>query len=1256
MKGRIRPKTILDILKQLKDRPGNGNADSSDLSSSDLDEMLKRLDEVKKEIREREKAEKREQIKREAEEEEERRRSEEERRRSEEEVHIQEVACMDLPLDWENVFDTDERTSGVHTDSIPDALVMCLNTLGRVDIEYISSVTGADYKDVITALKGAIYQNPLSWDECFYKGWETKDEYLSGNLVRKWRIAKKADVKYKGYFRENLSAIEAALPKSVAREDIYVTLGSPWVPADIIDDFIDHMYKEKLTRAYYPGVKHDEITGSWEVPYKSRYKYDRADRITFGTPRIGALHILEKTLNMKTVEVMDEVKSQTTKSGKAKVLNKEETLLAIEKQKKMTEEFRKWIWQDEKRRERLEGIYEEKYACNKARIFDGSFLEFPGMSSEETLYPYQKNAVARMLFTKNTLLAHEVGSGKTFEMIAAGMEMRRMGLSAKNLYVVPNNITGQWTDIFARLYPGANVLTVEPNSFTPKKRGAMLEKIKNGTFDGIIMAYSCFERIKLSLDYYLKSVSEKLENIRSILQDYEQRKGRGTKYLEALKKKLSEQVVKMEAGIGLVEDGEIFFDELGITAIFVDEAHNFKNVPIETKVSRVLGINSKGSVKCQEMLDKIRHVQKNDGRVVLATGTPVTNSVTDAYVMQMYLQHGELKLLDLGHFDSWIGMFAEKVTEFEIDVDTSCYKLATRFSRFHNLPELTTLLAQIADFHQADDAAELPAFDGYSDALVSKSAAFKEYLDEISERAEKVRNRQVPRYEDNLLKITIDGRLAALDLRLVDPQASFTYQSKVARCAENVYDIYTKTMDAKCTQLVFCDSSTPKSGFNIYDEMRRLLMDMGIPGEEIAFVHDAGTEKKRSELFGNVQDGEVRVLLGSTFKLGLGVNVQDRLIAVHHLDVPWRPADMIQREGRILRQGNTNEKIYIYRYITEGSFDAYSWQLLETKQRFITALLSGSYIERSGTDIEDTVLDYAEVKALAVGNPLLKERVETANELNRLMMLQKKATERYESLEAELSLLPGGIRAQEVRIGKAVKDKAWIEEYYMENPLPEAGKKKGEEENGDGADRVEEAECLSDGKADGADNIDTANSRGDTDSTDDPGSTGSTGSTDSIDSIESIESTKIEKTYRKFSKEELEEYNAVRKDLRERLFNAVRAHELQSGEITFGEYKGFQIVIPSGVRREKPYVWLQREGRYYVELGDSVIGGLIRIDNFLEGFVRYIHELEKTRDEKVKRKEDIEKSLEERDTYREEIQALELKLKDIDERLKPREK
>lgn len=701
----------LSLSELLKDYLALTGENFQPVTAADITELIDRLDELRHYTQ---KQEAEEQARREREEAQ--RKAEEEKIRREQ--HIAEVTCMDLPMDWQNAFSGDERAKGVHADSIPDGLILSLSNLGRVDIEYIASVTGEDYKTVIGTLKGSIYQNPETWNECFYQGWETAEEYLSGNLMRKWYAVQKANKEYNGYFQENIQALSRALPDVVNNKDIYITLGSPWVPADIIDDFITHLLRLNKAHAF-KGTKHDEHTGTWEIPDKSVYWYNVAATSTYGTNRIAALYILEKTLNMKAVAVTDEVACPANASGKKRVINRADTVLALEKQQKMIQEFQKWVWKDDKRRERLEMIFENNYSCFRRRHFDGSFLNFPTMSSAVQLYPYQKNAVARILFTPNTLLAHDVGSGKTYIMIAAGMELKRMGLSKKNLYVVPNNIVGQWRDIFKTMYPNAKVPCVEPKNFTPVKRKAVLEEIQNVDYDGIVMAYSCFERIPLSKQYMMDQLEQEKEEIEALLQDTNKATGK----LKKKKQKIEELLSKLVLMIGSTLD-DVCFDELGVTRLFVDEAHNYKNVPIETKADKVLGINAAGSKKCQDMMDKVRLVQQNGGGVVMATGTPITNSITDAYIMQKYLQSGELGLLELQSFDSWIGMFAERATEFEIDVDTSNYRLVTRFSKFHNLPELTALLSSIADFHQAGAESGIPQMDGYSDAVVAKTPDF----------------------------------------------------------------------------------------------------------------------------------------------------------------------------------------------------------------------------------------------------------------------------------------------------------------------------------------------------------------------------------------------------------------------------------------------------------------------------------------------------------------------------------------------------
>ena len=954
-----------------------------------------------------------------------RQQEEEEKLRLAEDERISKITEMELPLDFENAFANDERAKNVEVSSSADALILSLTTLGRVDIEYMAKITNKPFTEVIDDLKGSIYQNPDTWEECFYKGWETAEEYLTGNLMRKWQSAFNANMKYKHYFDDNLKAIGDVLPNKVATNDIFVTLGSPWVPPEIIDEFIAYLMGRSYGSAVSHKIIHDELTGTWDIPYKAVYSTNAKSYSTYGTNRMRALNIIEKTLNMKPIVVTDEITTKTTKTGTKRIVNRAETLAAVEKQRKIIEVFQKWIWKDPDRKEKLETIFENNFSSYKRRRYDGSFLTFPGMSSDVSLYPYQKNAVARILFSANTLLAHDVGSGKTYVMIAAAMELKRMGLSSKNLFVVPNNIIDQWESIFKRVYPNANIFVVYPKHFTVNKQNDTLKKIRDNDYDAIIMASSSFDRIELSKNYYVDKLKQRLKELEEISKDQK----KYTTGIKAEQKRVEKELYDVLNSAHNLS--KIYFDELGVTRLFVDEAHNYKNVPIQTKIGCVAGISTTGSKKCEEMLDKVRYVQKTNmgGGVIFATGTPITNSITDAYVMQQYLQSGELALLDLQSFDAWVGMFAERKTEFEIDVDTSEYRLQTRFSKFHNLPELTALLSSIADFHVTKNSDELPNFKGYTDKVITRTQDFANYLKVISRRVDDVRNGNVKRIEDNMLKITNDGRHAALDLRLVDNTAKFTFQSKVACCAEVVSNIHFKTTVKRLTQLVFCDTSTPKDTFNIYDELSKLLVAYGVPKHEIAYIHDADTDKKRDELFEDMRNGKTRILIGSTFKLGLGVNVQDKLVAVHHLDVPWRPADMVQREGRIIRPGNLNDEIFIYRYITEGSFDAYSWQLLETKQNFISALLSGSLEDRSGGDVSDVVLNYAEVKALAIGNPLIKKRVETANELSRLRSLQVKLIESRESLMKELHDLPENIKTHRKLVAECELDEA----FYREN-------------------------------------------------------------------------------------------------------------------------------------------------------------------------------------------------------------------------------
>lgn len=884
-------------------------------------------------------------------------------------------------ISWDDLLSDDKLVNTTEPTDVQTAFVRSINMYGKIDLDYISSLSNTSKNDVIKVLDGSIYQNPEKYNNDLYKGWETSEQYLSGNIYDKLRIAKKEALKYPELFTRNVKALQNIMPEKIPIDKIYVTLGSPWLPESIINSFINHLLGNINVSNYstrHAKITRDSRTGLWKIYDKNRYRFDYSNvenKGTYGTNRITALEIIQKTLNSQDIKVYD----VSSENGKKKYkINRTETLLALEKQKIILEEFHNWINNDTDRSDYIRDLYFEKYGSIIKRQFDGSFLKLPGLSKNIILRDYQKNAVARIIFSPNTLLAHDVGSGKTLEMIAACMELRRMHISKKPMIIVPNNIENQWLDFFKKMYEKANVLVIKPSQFGPSKRQATLKLIKDNDYDAIIMAYSSFTLIP-----FRDSNTQQQMLAKNIQPSY------------------------------------LCFQDLGVDALFVDEAHNFKNLSV-CGSTQALGIASSRSKKCEDLLNKVRFIQDGNGRVVFATGTPITNSITDVYNMQFYLQAGELNLLGIKSFADWLGMFAEKRTAFEVDVDTSGYRVVSRFSRFHNLPELATIFSSIIDLHSLKKE-DLPNFSGYKDIITPKSDEFKKFLKEITERADAIRNHDVNIKDDNMLKLTTDGRKAALDLRLVKPTASFYPESKVAKCADIAYKIYLNTSYKKSAQLIFCDVSTPKTKFNIYDEMKRLLVQKGVKPEEIAFVHDATSDSKRDKLFAAVRKGTIRVLIGSTFKLGIGVNVQDQLFAIHHLDVPWRPADMIQREGRILREGNTNNYIEIYRYVTEGSFDSYSWQLLETKQSFISQLLSDSIVVRDGDDIDEMVLNYSEIKALAIGDPTIKERVEIFNQLNQNKLLQRNYVMNIQRSKQELYNLPSTIKYEQEKL-KNIED------------------------------------------------------------------------------------------------------------------------------------------------------------------------------------------------------------------------------------------
>lgn len=922
---------------------------------------------------------------------------------------------MDMEMDFSNIFNNNLEVQDLDATTASDGLILSLTNLGCVDIEYISKITNKTMEDVISDLIGSIFQNPLTWDEIFYKGWETKEEYLSGNLRDKYKIAESANKKYVGLFESNMEAIKAITNDnaSVTIDEIYFTIGSPWIPEEIIGKFISQLigWDEELI-----DIKHDPDSGTWSINLldtfvKYSYLYDK-----YSTDRMSFTKIMEKTLNQAPIVLYEKKKGKFFDLEKAPAIkNEEDTLLALEKQRLILKEFKDWVYSNEDIKNTLVNIYNEKYCQNYKRYFPGEILTFPNMSNKVVLFDYQKDAVARIIFSKNTLLAHDVGSGKTYEMVAAAQELKRMKISKKNLFVVPNSIIGQWKKIYLEMYPSAKLLIVDNRNFSPSKRQITLEKIKNEEYDSILMTYSAFEMIDMSPDYYRNKIEEDFAQKRNASANSKT----NTKHVSTIANNTNAYLKKLDV-IGQRIPGKIYFEDLEIDRLFVDESHNFKNVSLGTDI-KVLGINAVGSKKCNTMMDKVKYVQKthDGGGVVFATATPITNSISDIYVIQKYLQEGELKLLNLSSFPAWLANFAEMQPGFEIDIDTSKFRMANRYSKFHNIPELASILSNIIDFHHVDKDKDLPDFNGYTDIVTNPDNYFKEFLKDISERADSVRNRN-PRLlkeetednkkmYDNMLVITSDGRKAALDLRLVDKHAPYNYEYKVNVCAREVVKIYRKTDSFKGTQLIFCDVSTPKNSFNIYHEMKRTLMNMGIKDEEIQFIHDFVSNSSKEKLYKLVNEGKVRVLMGSTFKLGTGVNVQERLYAIHHIDVPWRPSDITQRDGRILRLGNTNKEVFIYRYILKNSFDAYSWQLLETKQNFIYKLLNNSVFIRDASDIDDTTLNYAEVKALAVGEPLLKERVEAYNELQNLKKLRFKSLENKEKMKVKMYSLESNI-------------------------------------------------------------------------------------------------------------------------------------------------------------------------------------------------------------------------------------------------------
>ncbi len=843
------------------------------------------------------------------------------------------------------------------------------------------------------------------------------EENLAEFTLDKWmaiykKAIEKRNIKNKIVSQQNTSNTENyGEKKSDSRipfNDIEVSLGAPWINAEMISQFAQEVLKVKqkhyvaydrqlntfVNNKKIPIVQHEHVTGYWHV---EKYKWMTSPELVsiYGTKRYNAMYILEASLNLRQIKIHDGTK-----------YNEVETILALEKQKILQEAFKEWVSNDKNRRQEIEDAYNAILGDYVVQKFDGSSIEFEGKSPDIELFDYQKDAVKKIISTPNTLLSFDVGAGKTYIMIAAAMEMRKSGLSRKNMFVVPNNIVGQWEKMFTELYPQAKVLTVEPKSFTPEKRSKVLDQMQMGDYDGIIIAYSCFSMIPLSSEYIIDEMNNVVKGFTARIAEV-----RKQTYFPGAERALQSEITHVKkAASDLIScigtDGcEITFDSLDINTLFVDEAHNFKNIPLRTNMREVRGVNTKGSKKCLEMLKKVHYVQKmNCGRgVVFATGTPLCNSISDTFAMQSYLQHEELKKKGLDNFDSWVATFSQPEQVCEIDVDTSRLRIVNRFARFFNLPELSKMFSQVSIFYSVDQSG-LPNLLGYSDTVIKRSDALGEYMLELFERTKKIRAKEVDRSVDNMLKVATDGRKAALNLALVGKSEDYDEYSKIYHCVKNTMDIYRRFPES--TQLIFCDYSTPKkSKFNIYSEVKKRLMEAGVPACEIAFIHSCKNEEQKVELYENVNSAKVRILIGSTFKLGIGANVQKRLKAISHLDVPWRPCDLTQREGRILRRGNENEDVHIFRYITQGSFDSYSWQILQTKQHFISQFLSGNNKMRSINDFDNDELNYAQVKSIALSEPLMKNYAEKESELKNARIVLRQELEQKEVAKLELKEL-----------------------------------------------------------------------------------------------------------------------------------------------------------------------------------------------------------------------------------------------------------
>nr|WP_276891372.1 LPD11 domain-containing protein [Eisenbergiella massiliensis] len=883
----------------------------------------------------------------------------------------------------------ERRVTSVDTPS--EALAISIGERGRVDLPYMAELLGTpgEYDTITTELRGVIFKDPMSPDEP-EAGWQTADEYLSGDVRSKLRIAQMAQNRDPA-FSVNVQALEKAQPKDLDASEIDVRLGATWIDPAYIQEFMEDTFEPPYYLRRSIEVKFSEMTAEWRITGKSSpSSNDVAAYVTYGTDRANAYRILEETLNLKDIRIYDTIEDPDGKQRR--VLDKKETTLAQQKQQAIKDAFRDWIWKDPRRREVLVTKYNELFNSTRPREYDGSHIRFGGMNPDITLREHQKNAIAHVLYGGNTLLAHEVGAGKTFEMAASAMESKRLGLCQKSMFVVPNHLTLQWANEFLRLYPSANLLVATKKDFETANRKKFCARIATGDYDAVIIGHSQFEKIPLSPERQERQLREQIDEIEDAIADLKYQRGENftIKQMEKTRKSLQARLDKLTSTER--KDDVITFEQLGVDRLFVDESHAFKNLFLYTKMRNVAGLSTSEAQKSSDMFMKCRYMDELTGGrgVVFATGTPVSNSMTELYTVMRYLQYGTLQKKNLTHFDCWASTFGETTTAIELAPEGTGYRARTRFAKFFNLPELMNMFKEVADIKTSDQL-DLPVPDAKFETVVVQPSDFqKEMVAELSERAAAVHAGIVDPSEDNMLKITSDGRKIGLDQRLMNPMLPDDPNSKLNACVGNILRIYEEGRADKLTQLVFCDLSTPKKDgtFNVYDDIKAKLMANGVPAEQIAFIHDADTEAKKKDLFAKVRSGQVRVLLGSTQKMGAGTNVQDRLVAVHHLDVGWRPSDMTQRNGRIIRQGNQNKEVQVYQYVTEGTFDAYLYQTLENKQKFISQIMTSKSPVRSCDDVDEQALSYAEIKALCAGNPLIKEKMDLDIDVARLKVLK----------------------------------------------------------------------------------------------------------------------------------------------------------------------------------------------------------------------------------------------------------------------------